>query len=273
MKNKHLRRLLAGAVALSLVALAGGVASASVYKSAVLADSPMAYWPLDETSGNVFYDAANSNDSNPFGGGIVLNKPGALASGEPAAEFIPPSGSAHFPTVAGLRDNFSVEFWLNPDTRSNYNQQIGADSGWDKFTFHTGANGEVWAGTGCCGGDRRFHSGDLGADTVELGKWQHFVFTYNDVDATWGHATLYKNGQPLVNRNLRKGGTWAAFDLRGGGNGLDGLVDEVAVYDYALDADQVAAHFFASQIVPEPATLAVWMGLLGLGLWAWRRRR
>jgi len=245
--------------------VAGATAVGSPYSEAVLSDSPMGYWRLDETSGPTFFDETANNNDGTISGSVVLNQSGAIADGNGAAEFA--GGSVSFGTVTGLRDNFSVEFWINPQTRTNYNQTISADSGWSQFRFHTGNNGPVWVGTGCCGTAKRFESSDLGNGTFELNTWQHFVFTFEHLDATDGTATFYKNGSPLVTRALDKGSTWTGFNLEAD---LDGLVDEVAVYDSVLSATRVQAHYDAS-FIPEPATLGVIAA--GLAVLPFRRRR
>jgi len=242
----------------------GWISPADRYATRVLNDSPIAYWRLDGAPGaTVARDIAGGHDGI-FSGNAGPGGPSALMSDPANGSAIFSGGSMRADTLDGLRDNFSVEFWTNPDTHTNYNQSLGADGGWAQFNFHTGANGEIWTGTGCCGGDRRFHSGDLGAGTFVLGEWQHYVFTFDELDTEWGLGRLYKDGTLLAERALRKGQAWTGFNLRGN---LDGLIDDVAIYDYALSPEQVRAHYIAS--LPEPATMA----LLGLGLLGVLRRR
>lgn len=78
--------------------------------------------------------------------------------------------------------------------------------------------------------------------------------TYHSV-LTWDGTAIcfYVNGDLVDTQNL--GGTLtihAGNPLRGGcdgwgaGNGINGTVDEISLYDYALTADQVSAHYLAS---------------------------
>ena len=138
-------------------------------------------------------------------------------------------------------------------------------------------------GGGCCtaqfiqensGGD--WHAGlnggaNVGAPLTE-GEWQHVVWTAKPNNGNTDH-TIYING---VSAGTATGGGLASDDtgedmnigileFGGDGNpygdtiqGLEGGIDEVSYYPYALSAEQVAAHYNA----PEPSTLV----LLGLGL-------
>ena len=238
----------------------------------VLADNPLAYWRLDETSGPTLADASGNNNNMTAGGTVIFAQPGATADGNASLGYSSSSSTSVASTVTGLRENFSVEFWINPDSTSNYNQSLtaGSDSGWGQFRFHTGSSGQVWVGVGSNDSTGRFSASDLGAGTVTLNEWQHFVFTLEDIDGSTGTAKFYKDGVLLASKVINLGTAWTDFRLVGGGNGLNGEIDDVAIYDFALTADQIGAHYAAASIIPEPSSLA----LLGLGtVFISRRRR
>jgi hypothetical protein len=72
------------------------------------------------------------------------------------------------------------------------------------------------------------------------GSWAHVVATY---DGTVGD--LYVNGV-AVQANASSGGVTASGVHMLWGNVLQGVIDEIAVYDHALSAVRVAAHHQAA---------------------------
>jgi hypothetical protein len=111
------------------------------------------------------------------------------------------------------------------------------------------------------------------------GSWHHYAvtFDYNSVsDETTAAIYMDKNlkgthvfaGQITPNT----ADIWKTILLGAGGNdyfyfnGYEGLMDEVAIYDYALTPAQITAHY---NELPEPTTIA----LLGLGGLLLRRRK
>ena len=113
-----------------------------------------------------------------------------------------------------------------------------------------------------------YNSTDPNQPKVAPGEWCHVAYVFDGDD----FIRMYVNGQLAVgltsgipassfqpNVPLSIGG-WSS----GGITFLDGLVDRVMLFDYALTDRQVGA-----LLVPEPGTLA----LLGIGLAAVARRR
>jgi hypothetical protein len=103
------------------------------------------------------------------------------------------------------------------------------------------AKGQVWAGTG--NPDTSIHS----APGLNDGTWHHVVFTRT---RTSGALTLYVDGVAVANA---RGGTQRLLSAPGlrlgvlqtGVNFYAGTLADAAVYDVALTAATVAAHFAA----------------------------
>src|SRR5262249_54513852 len=103
-----------------LVALmAVGAASAAlprasgspIYSSVVLADNPIGYWRLGETSGPTAFDSSGLGHNGTYTGGVTLGVPGAIVDDpNTAARF---NGSTGYVAVPGgpfnMANNFTLE--------------------------------------------------------------------------------------------------------------------------------------------------------------------
>jgi len=189
---------------------------------------PIAQWNLEEGIGTSIYDTSGNNN-NGISVGVT---PPAWSIGK-IGKGMSFSGNnlLNFPSLNWTPSAFTVEFWLNPSSRSDYNQQIGSTNGWGSFMFHTTTLGQIFVGTDIT---YRFGSAQLPANTLELNKWQHFAFAYGS-----GSGYFYKNGILLGTKNMNQSGAWGGFVL-GRNNTLDGKIDQVKIYDYARTPAQVA---------------------------------
>jgi hypothetical protein len=178
-------------------------------------------------------------------------------------------------TVAG---NFSLELWVN--TTADSLTGIQAYQG----------NGLIWSDVAGTNNDfilavlnnrAAFFTGNpdttiIGSTLLNDGQWHHVVVTREQgvgkslyVDGVL-EAMGSTNNSPLgANRNINIGGN--TIDHRY----YKGLIDEVALYSYALSSSQVLAHYTAGfTAVPEPSSLfSATLGLGGLGGYVVARQR
>ncbi len=171
--------------------------------------------------------------------------------------------------VVGSFVNRTAEVWLQLDAGgAGCCTSIASSGTWQAQALHwnlVGGNVFEHAVNG------QGNSNTLGGSFVTDGAtWYHLVVTQSA-----GDTATYLNGVAVADNGVNHAGPidYGNNNLQiGAWNGdrlLDGRIDEFAIYDTALTASQVSAHY-AAGIVPEPST-----GLLALldGILVLRRRR
>lgn len=245
----------------------------SPYRRAVLADQPEAYWPLNDLTGPTPREATGKTtalweDGVAFGLPGVQRDGGAI-SAEPERKNPFAAGdinrSAH---VAGgrlrasmpdLGRTYSVELWFwngfPDDARAvtGYLFSRGVDGDKTALGEHLGIGGtHDDAPAGCL----FFYTGNETGEIVP-GKTR---LSFRD----WHHVALVREGDKLTvwldgKKEIEANARWTlpegASDVFLGGRsdrlfGLEGKLDEVAIYPRALDAAQVAARFAAAERNP-----------------------
>lgn len=223
---------------LSPLAFAAAVAAGGTsYKATILADSPVAYWRMDEMSGPTLVDVTGSGYNGTYHPSETFDESGAIAGDSDTAILF--DGSTGYATTSVvITGAVSIEFWINlPSSSYSYNYAIGETGGFKGVRFPSGTEPSL------CDG-----SLDIQASTgIGSGVWAHIVAT---LDGTAGK--LYINGSLAASHastvtgfsNAGSGGV--ALAGTGGGTFLCNCeLDEVAIYNYALTSTQVAAHYTA----------------------------
>ncbi|MGE3309375.1 MAG: PVC-type heme-binding CxxCH protein [Limisphaerales bacterium] len=249
------------------------------YTSRILADRPVAFWRLNEIVAPVAVDASGRGRNGTFEPGVALYLPG-VGSGEgvspdPALKpslFSGPDGlnrSVHFAggrlrgTVQGVGNEFTVSFWFWNGLPHLTRPVTG-------YLFSRGRDGDARAA-----GD---HLG-IGGTANPEGAGRLFFFNGNARNQVlagrtflgerrWHHVALVRSGdrvvvyldgnpEPEIEGRAELTGTPDAGEFFLGGRcdgfaGLEGKIDEVAVFDRALDGRAVAGQFEASGL-PKPA--------------------
>src|SRR5207253_1068179 len=117
----------------------------SAYPAAVQADSPVAYWRLDEGTGTSAADAGPNSDTGTYSGGYTVALPGALRDPSTAVDF---NGSTGKVTagVTGIPSGSSartVEAWIKPNGNGGTIFATNTGSG-QKFIVTAGVVGSTW---------------------------------------------------------------------------------------------------------------------------------
>ena len=276
----------AGSATSTVVTLNIVAAPTNAYPVAVLTDSPVALWRLNEGPDDGLGNAGTI--ANDYWGGhsgvytnVALVQPGYSANDPDTATLFgilngfPLTADSYAGKIAGIdfsaptnqSANFSIEAWINGPAQS-YDAGIiskGAGGGGEQFTLDTGATA---AGTH---GIRFFvrdsagavHSANTGTNTMDS-LWHHVVGV---CDETHSNVTLYVDGlissvatispsNGLLNSSalVSIGSRMSSAAAANFNNQFYGTIDEAAAYNFALTVDQVRNHYFAAGIAPSLLT-------------------
>lgn len=126
----------------------------------------------------------------------------------------------------------TVEFWICPNSLSDWNQAAGP--GWGSFMFHANANGTFTVGWDT---SNRINTS---ASSLRTGTWTHVAFTVNG-----NVMTAYINGQnkgSITSSTYSGLGGFGNLNFRAtGGDAWNAKVDEVRVWNYARSASQISS--------------------------------
>jgi hypothetical protein len=267
MRNRILPALSVAVLLLS--ALATPVLAAPItFANAVLADNPIAYWRFGEAAGaGTAADAASGHDGTYFPG-VTAGQAG-IGGGDTGALFDGISGSVTVPNDPELGpDLITMEALVRWDGPNAFQQRIleksfftgGEQASYGMSILPTGAvQVEIRSGGAA--------SSHTTLQTLLAGDEAYLVGVYDG-----SSVFIYLDGLLLSQTLATPGALQDGLNPLGIGNQsernrpFNGLIDEVALYDYALSANQIGAHFDALS-VPEPDGLALlWIAIAATSL-------
>jgi titin len=211
------------------------------YQATVVADAPVSYWRLGETSGTTAVDKQALN-AGTYLNGAALGRPSLLAT-DAADGAVGLDGINDAVRIANSRSlqvttAFSLEAWIKPSA-------IPAAGGWASIlskaeSYSLQFNGPLLEFTVIQNGTRQRLQAPSG--TVVAGSTYHVVGTYDGAT-----QRLYVNGAQVASRAFAGAATATTSPLAIGswdGNGefFSGVIDEVAVYNKVLTPAQVTKH-------------------------------
>jgi len=221
------------------------------YQQKVLASGPVAYWPLDETSGTTAFDRAAGLNPITYGGTLTLNQAGLRTDGNPSVRFTaaaadPANTRAPFSNSLNPRE-FTVECWIKPaDAVAQYflslqDRTTGGRTGFALWRNNGSTKYGMQIGTGAT-------STQILNSTTDavVGTTAHVVATYdgttlkmyvngvleNSLVATYQPASAAQPGFTIASRN---GVTGAAANIQ-----------DAALYTRALTLAEIQSHYQSS---------------------------
>jgi hypothetical protein len=196
------------------------------------------HWKLDETSGRTASDSSGSGYDGTLEGGFSFDSASVVGRFSSALNFSHPNDRVDTGKTAcdlGLANNAakSITSWVF--TRS-FNDggihEMGRNSNGQDFSLRTESSDNQWR--------VQYYGGDYDIDFSYNSKnwWVHFAHVY---DGT--RAKIYADGQLVVDEPRALNTTdKKTFKIgRWDDHHFDGIIDDVRLYNYALDRDAVLA--------------------------------
>jgi hypothetical protein len=229
------------------------------YKTTVLADSPLAYWKMDETSGTILTDSSGHGYNGTYGILSQINGPKLISSGNGMQCSY--SGSniyaegALIPDSTALRlvgSACSFEFWLqttNTITGTLISKQL-LGVNYPSWAINITSSGKIqvslFSNNSSGGNFLNFNS----SASVNDGLIKHVVITLDGTSV----LKIYINNV-LDSTTSYSGTLWSNTDAIGilvpnttSGNAsypIAAVIDEVAIYNTVLTSTRVSAHYTA----------------------------
>jgi len=268
--------------ALLFLAVSQAMGDVADYVQAVQADNPLAYWRFEEASTS---QAADNAEGTPdydgtYTGGVSL-VPGIAGR---AASFNNSDAYVDLdyrigPALHGY-GAITMEAWINvndggipaPQVEDNVVFSTFIDASKSGVILQMSGPNIVIGGRSQ--GVDEFQTGTAAFNST--GHWRHLVGVLEfgeqkiriyldgeqknagDESVSFGQSR-YSYGKPSCGDSIGA----APGHPNAGDRYFNGLIDEVAVYGYALSAERIRAHFEA---IPEPGTLMLLCGAAGLSI-------
>jgi hypothetical protein len=202
---------------------------------------------LGEARGPTVFDAARGNVDGVYAGGVDLQQPGALVNDEDTAVYLDAENTYLTfgdPYEFAGKAPFTLEAWIDPETIDESVQTI-----WSRNLAGIGYAGAISGPGGffCSRADTTMEDkAVVNASVFRTEGWWHVACVFDGLV-----ISIYVNGISLVSQPSYVAAPSVMTNFVVGaaesGNGyrFKGLIDEVAIYETALEAPRVKAHYEA----------------------------
>jgi len=199
-------------------------------------------WHLDEDGGDVVHDSSpgSGNDGIIYGGEWVDGRVGSGLRFDGTDDYITMSSNVD------LGSSYSIELWVKLDSTASTDQNFIDNDDCGRLS---------------AAGNTKVYFVDVGpgiflktaSGTLTTGIWYHIVGTYDGAA-----AKVYVNGELSATRTGLSGSSCTpggSLDIGRHNNGIrytDGTIDEAAIYNRALTAEEILERY--NSILPPSPT-------------------
>jgi Concanavalin A-like lectin/glucanases superfamily len=260
---------LSGQATLSIIARPTNSSPTTAYSAIVMADNPVAYWRLDEPNGSTnAVDSVGSFDGtySSIGTDLTFGYPTGIPKDIDTAIHVTNTAIVTIPyalEINPVSGPWSYEFWIQPTSlsgnfptpiSSEANPNMGANlTGWNIYQHQA----NVWTWNIYNGSPNGSFTSEFADNPIVPGTWYDMVLTDDGTNLNWysnnrlvltesvsglGFIQNGVNGDP----SIAAGPTTLAIRSDGVFGGWDGGIEDVAVYNYVLNAQQIQSHFLNS---------------------------
>jgi RHS repeat-associated protein len=231
------------------------------YQAAVLADGPVGYWRLGEATGA---SVAADTSGNGYAGtyrGSQAGVTGALSGSSDTAARFPATAENYDVNVGDVAafdfgtGDFTAETWVKTsvnEERAIFGKSDGTSPNWRAtVTDDAGWAGRVRVNIQDGTNSRQQYGPSV---RIDDGVWHHVVVVF---DRDFG-TRIYVDGVGSANDGATPGSVSNSAPLQLGDTGgylpLNGDLDEVALYAWALTAGRARAHYAAGRGLRRPGS-------------------
>jgi hypothetical protein len=234
------------------------------YNGAVLKSKPRAYWRLAEMTGDVATDSSGHHIDAHYDGNVAYFLPGppgkGMSNDGQSSRAVHLAGGTIRADIPNPGESYSVDFWF---WNGMPNDALVTTAHLCKCAFKNG-NGNncdnlTIKGKSSHSGCLMFFNGYTLDDAVFLhGKTPAQAKTWNHVALVreGDNVRVYLNGRAEAGLSgespfgsSARGNEWY-FGGAGPNSGLEGKLSDIAIYDRALPADEIANHYAAAGVAP-----------------------
>lgn len=209
-----------------------------------LSSGLISYWKMDEGTGTSITDRSGNSNTGNFGTGTSAPSWGTGKFGS-AVDYGGNDYITHTQSPSIANSSFTIAGWVYADS-------VSADSTWFSMGNSGAVNEQLHLRMDPAGGIRfGFYGNDVDTptSTFTTGVWHHVVYTY---DISSGVRRIFFNGSKSAEDIASapySGNGVTYIGSFGGGEFWNGNIDEVRIYNRALDPSEVTALY---QYAPGP---------------------